>query len=89
MIEVRSAHAADLLFCREREFSLKEMRMLQAAQEEGQVLVALLHGERVGYLRWEKLWGRIPYMNVINVLPAAQGSGVGTALLAEAVSSTA
>ena len=37
-------------------------------------------GEIVGFLRFSRFWGRVPYMEMIRVLPGHRRSGVGTAL---------
>ena len=34
----------------------------------------------VGFLRFSRFWGRVPYMEMIRVLPGHRRSGVGTAL---------
>lgn len=34
----------------------------------------------VGFMRFSHFWGRIPYMDMIRVLPSHRHSGVGTAL---------
>lgn len=40
--------------------------------EEGDVVI--------GFLRFSRFWGKIPYMDMIRVLPSHRHSGVGTAL---------
>ncbi len=42
--------------------------------------VAERDGELVGFLRFSRFWGKIPYMDMIRVLPSLQRSGAGTAL---------
>ncbi|MGO8484795.1 GNAT family N-acetyltransferase, partial [Rhizobium leguminosarum] len=46
----------------------------------GEYLVAREAGEIVGFLRFSRFWGRVPYMEMIRVLPGHRRSGVGTAL---------
>ncbi|MBB6488419.1 GNAT family N-acetyltransferase [Rhizobium lusitanum] len=42
--------------------------------------VVELDGELAGFLRFSRFWGKIPYMDMIRVLPSLQRSGAGTAL---------
>jgi ribosomal protein S18 acetylase RimI-like enzyme len=42
--------------------------------------VAEQGNELVGFLRFSRFWGKIPYMDMIRILPLHQRSGVGTAL---------
>jgi predicted N-acetyltransferase YhbS len=42
--------------------------------------VAEQGGELAGFLRFSRFWGKIPYLDMIRVLPSQQRSGVGTAL---------
>lgn len=46
----------------------------------GEYLIACEQGEIVGFLRFSRFWGRIPYMEMIRVLDGHRWSGVGTAL---------
>lgn len=46
----------------------------------GEYLIAREEGEIVGFLRFSRFWGRIPYMEMIRVLDGHRRSGVGTAL---------
>jgi ribosomal protein S18 acetylase RimI-like enzyme len=48
--------------------------------ELGEYLVAREQGEIVGFLRFSRFWGRIPYMEMIRVSEGHRRSGVGTAL---------
>jgi ribosomal protein S18 acetylase RimI-like enzyme len=50
--------------------------------EAGEVALAELGGERAGFLRLEHLWGRLPYIALIHVLPPLRRRGIGRALLA-------
>lgn len=43
-------------------------------------LVAEQDDMLVGFLRFSRFWGNIPYMDMIRVLPSRRHSGVGTAL---------
>ncbi len=46
----------------------------------GEYFVAEREGERAGFLRFSLFWGKIPYMDMIRVLPSHQRAGIGTAL---------
>lgn len=46
----------------------------------GEYLIAREQGEAVGFLRFSRFWGRIPYMEMIRVLDGHRRSGIGTAL---------
>jgi ribosomal protein S18 acetylase RimI-like enzyme len=46
----------------------------------GEYLVAREADEIVGFLRFSRFWGRVPYMEMIRVLPGHRRLGVGTAL---------
>lgn len=46
----------------------------------GEYFVAEQDGEILGFLRFSRFWGRIPYMDMIRVLSSHQRAGVGTAL---------
>ena len=48
--------------------------------QHGEYFVAEKDGELVGFLRFSRFWGKIPYMDMIRVLPSRQHAGVGTAL---------
>jgi len=50
--------------------------------EDGAVFIAERSGERVGYLRLEYLWTKLPYIELIRVLEPHRRVGVGRALLA-------
>ncbi|MFK0164501.1 GNAT family N-acetyltransferase [Rhizobium sp. NPDC090279] len=46
----------------------------------GEYFIAEQDGEILGFLRFSRFWGKIPYMDMIRVLPLQQRGGVGTAL---------
>ena len=48
----------------------------------GRVFVAKRHGTVAGYLLYQMMWGHIPFLALINVLPEYQSQGVGRSLLA-------
>lgn len=46
----------------------------------GEYFVVEQDGELIGFLRFSRFWGNIPYMDMIRVLPTHRHAGVGTAL---------
>jgi ribosomal protein S18 acetylase RimI-like enzyme len=51
--------------------------------ESGEYLVAEQNVELIGFLRFSRFWGKIPYMEMIRVLPEHRRSSAGTALFHE------
>ena len=47
----------------------------------GEILVVELRGMRVGYLRLEYLWSKLPYISLIRVNEEVRGQGIGTKML--------
>jgi ribosomal protein S18 acetylase RimI-like enzyme len=81
-LSVRRATADDIGFVSQDGY-LPE-RIVRRRVEDGDVFVAERGGERVGYLRLEHLWAKLPYIELIRVLPLHRRVGVGRALLAAA-----
>lgn len=50
--------------------------------ELGEVIVAEVDGETLGYIRLEYLWSIVPYIGLIHVLKAHREQGIGKAMLA-------
>lgn len=44
-------------------------------------MVVEVDGDAVGFLRWGLFWDQIPFMNLLWVMPAWRGQGVGTTLV--------
>lgn len=79
-IEVRVATLHDLAFVSQDQY-LPDI-IVQRKIVEGEVFVAVLNAELVGYMRLEHLWSLVPYIALIHVLPAYRRQSIGTALLA-------
>jgi GNAT superfamily N-acetyltransferase len=79
-ITVRRASASDLRFVSQDGY-LPE-RIVRRKVEDGDVFVAELGDECVGYLRLEYLWAKLPYIELIRVLESRRRAGVGQTLLA-------
>lgn len=79
MVEVASASQADIDWLA-REDATAGKVWVSRCVALGEYLVAREAGEIVGFLRFSRFWGRVPYMEMIRVLPGHRRSGVGTAL---------
>ncbi|MDK4735573.1 GNAT family N-acetyltransferase [Rhizobium sp. CNPSo 3490] len=79
MVEVASASQADIDWLA-REDATAGKVWVSRCVALGEYLIAREAGEIVGFLRFSRFWGRVPYMEVIRVLPGHRRSGVGTAL---------
>lgn len=74
------ASTADLAFLRDVDKHVSP-DTLAALVSTGRVLVVEVDGAAVGFLRWGLFWDRIPFMNLLWVLPDWRGQGVGTTLV--------
>ncbi|MGG7539493.1 GNAT family N-acetyltransferase [Rhizobium sp. 12,4] len=79
MAEVASASQAEVDWLT-REDATAGKAWVSRCVAFGEYLVARQAGEIVGFLRFSRFWGRIPYMEMIRVLPEYRRSGIGTAL---------
>lgn len=86
-VTVRPATHADFSFVSQDGYL--EERIVRRKIEEGEVFVAHRGGEPVGYLRLERLWSKLPYIELIRVLEPHRRSGVGRALLSFAEATVA
>ncbi|TAX57538.1 GNAT family N-acetyltransferase [Rhizobium leguminosarum] len=79
MVEVANASQADIHWLVREDASAGEAWVSRCVAL-GEYLVAREADEIVGFLRFSRFWGRVPYMEMIRVLPGHRRSGVGTAL---------
>ncbi|WP_027666801.1 GNAT family N-acetyltransferase [Rhizobium leguminosarum] len=79
MVEVASAGQADIDWLARQDASVGAAWVSRCVAL-GEYLVAREAGEIVGFLRFSRFWGRVPYMEMIRVLPGHRRSGIGTAL---------
>ncbi|MDK4704379.1 GNAT family N-acetyltransferase [Rhizobium sp. CNPSo 4062] len=75
---IRRAHSEDLPWLLEHEDASEDW--IGRCIALGEYFVAERDSEVVGFLRFSRFWGKIPYMDMIRVLPLHQREGVGTAL---------
>ena len=78
-IVVRAAEAGDLAFVSQDGYVGSAVVGRKIGQ--GEVFIAELDGEAVGYARMEYLWSIRPYLALIHVLEPYRRKGVGKALL--------
>ena len=79
-VTTRTATAADLPFLREVDRHVSA-EVLTEVVGSGHVLLAESGGFSVGLLRWGLFWDALPFMNLLHVVPARRGQGVGTVLV--------
>ncbi len=78
-VMVRTAATKDLTFVSQDGYV--DSAVVERKIEEGEVFVAEMGGNPVGYIRIEYLWSIRPYIAIIRVLEPYRGRGVGRALL--------
>ncbi|TDE94787.1 GNAT family N-acetyltransferase [Occultella glacieicola] len=54
---------------------------LDAVVSRGRVLVAVDGGTHLGWLRWGLFWDEVPFMNLLFVVEAGRGRGLGRLLV--------
>ncbi|MBY4609037.1 GNAT family N-acetyltransferase [Rhizobium sp. 9T] len=79
MVKVASASQADIDWL-VREDASAGRAWVSRCVALGEYLVAREDSEIVGFLRFSRFWGKVPYMEMIRVLPDHRRSGIGTAL---------
>ncbi|MBX4927229.1 GNAT family N-acetyltransferase [Rhizobium binae] len=79
MVEVASASQADIDWLVREDANLAQAWVSRCVAL-GEYFVAREAGEIVGFLRFSRFWGRVPYMEMIRIQSAYRRSGVGTAL---------
>ncbi|ANL42329.1 GCN5-related N-acetyltransferase protein [Rhizobium phaseoli] len=79
MVEVTSASQGDIDWL-VREDANVGQPWVSRCVALGEYLVAKEAGEIVGFLRFSRFWGRVPYLEMVRIQPAYRRSGVGTAL---------
>ena len=77
-VTVRPAQVADLAFVAQDGYVSEDRVARQIAA--GEVWIAEDAAAALGYLRLDYLWGRVPYIGLIRVLPEHRGRGTGRAL---------
>ena len=77
---VRFAGSDDLAWCSNQDESV-DQDVLERKIPWKELLIAEMAGKRVGYLRLEYLWSKIPYIGLVKVNQEQRGQGVGRAML--------
>jgi ribosomal protein S18 acetylase RimI-like enzyme len=80
-VNVRAASRAELPFLGSADVHLSTAE-LEHIVDDQRVLIADQDATPVGFLRWGLFWDEIPFMNLLYVLPAHRGSGIGSRLVA-------
>ena len=80
-IVIRSAATDDLHFVMQDGCIPKELLEDKIAREE--VILALCHGHRAGYARFDLFWSVIPWLTMMWVLEGYRGRGVAKAILCD------
>ncbi len=75
------ATTEDIEWIGSRDVELDRVMLLNKI-ESGEVVLAVLNGQRIGFLRWSYFWDTIPFMNMLMLDKATRGSGYGTQLVA-------
>lgn len=80
-LQIRTATPADEPICAGWDEYLAPAFLAYKAAN-GELVLAEMDGNPIGYLRLEYLWGAVPYIGLIRVVPELRGRGVGKAILA-------
>ena len=75
---IRRAHSEDLSWLLEHDDASEDW--IGRCIAFGEYFVAEGDGKLLGFLRFSRFWGKIPYMDMIRVLPLHRREGLGTAL---------
>jgi ribosomal protein S18 acetylase RimI-like enzyme len=79
-IEVRFAREEDLSACAAQDSSVPE-EIVSRKIEFREVIVAERGGAIVGYLRFEYLWSRVPFIGLVVVREEDRRQGIGRSML--------
>lgn len=78
-VSIRLATLADLDFVQQDRFI--PTKVLEHKIEQEEIIVAEWNSKLIGYMRLEHLWSLVPYIALINIMPAYRHQGVGKAIL--------
>lgn len=79
-VTIRLAAPADVAGCMRLEHTLTPDEVLHKMSHD-EIFVALCGDQVIGYLRVGYLWGRVPCIDLIRLLPDHQGQGIGRQML--------
>ena len=79
-VTTRAASGSDLPFVEAVDVHLSPGSLADLVSA-GRVMVVEVDGNVVGLLRWGLFWDRVPFMNLLWVLPDRRGHGFGTSLV--------
>jgi len=55
--------------------------ILKHCLSEGRILIGEVNGKFVGWLRWNRFWDIVPFMNMLHFEKDERGKGYGTAMV--------
>jgi len=79
MLEIRYGSGDDLVWLAQADQHVSAI-WVERCIAQREYIVALLEGERAGFLRYSWFWGSIPYMDMILIDESRQRRGIGTRL---------
>ncbi|MDE1992433.1 MAG: GNAT family N-acetyltransferase [Rhizobiaceae bacterium] len=79
MVNIRPADSKDIEWLIRHDDHVDEGWIRRCIQSS-EYLLAEQNATLIGFLRFSQFWGKIPYMEMIRVLPDYRRCGVGTAL---------
>lgn len=77
---IRYAEQGDIPFLAERDTHISKEELENSVQLK-RILVLLVDGAAVGWLRYNLFWDNTPFMNMLYVLEGARGKGYGKELV--------
>ncbi len=82
MVEIKIVGTFDFSTIAENDKHISKP-MLEKKLSDGEILVAQLDGVFLGWLRFSYFWDEIPFMNMLGVVEAYRGHGIGRLLVEE------
>lgn len=82
MIEIKIAGTFDFSVIAENDKHISKP-MLEKKLSDGEIIVAQLDGVFLGWLRFSYFWDEIPFINMLGVVEAYRGHGIGRLLVEE------
>lgn len=79
-MEILPAKEIHLYFLEEHDIHISKETLIKKIRED-EVLIMLLNGTCIGWLRYGLFWDKIPFMNMLYFLPDYRRKGYGTLLV--------
>ena len=84
IFNVRNAAESDWAACQLFDAEIERDRLIGKIKAS-EIIVVENKGERIGYLRFEYLWSKFPFIALISVRQGFRNQGVGRALLSHLI----